>query len=627
MIEYLDTEEILSNINIYSKYANYIPELERREIWEEVVLRNKNMHLEKFKDIPEVLLDIGKAYEFVLDKKILPSMRSLQFAGKSILKNPARLYNCAGVAMNDYRSFSEIMFLLLSGAGVGFSIQSHHIEQLGEVKKTNKSKRYLIADSIEGWADSVKVLMKSYLKGTPYPRFDYSQIRKKGTPVSSGGKAPGPGPLRECLVKIDNILQDKEDGIILKSIDVHDIVCHIADAVMSGGIRRAATISLFDFDDIDMRKAKAGDWWELNPQRGRANNSAVIMRSKIKEDEFKRFFKDIEYSGAGEPGIFFTNDKEVITNPCAEISLRLPYNGGAFCNLVEINGGSIKDQEDFNQRAKYASLIATLQASYTDFHYLRPAWKTQAEKEALIGVGLTGISDGKVLNLDKAQAAKYVLKENERISKLIGINKAYRTTTVKPSGNSSVVLKTSSGIHARHAPYYWRRMRINKSEPIYTYLSVHASKLLIDDIYDPENTSVISVVVKSNKDAIFRNENAINFLNRVKLVFSKWIVSGHRKGANYNNVSATCSVKDHEWNELFDWCWENKESFTGISFLPFDGGSYQQLPFEDATKKDYLEFITTIKDYKLDFKDIIELSDKTDLIGEVACGGGKCEII
>lgn len=309
-------KSILSDIVFHMKYAKYLPEKQRRETWEECVQRNMEMHIKKF---PELDNEIRENYKFVFEKKVLPSMRSMQFAGKPIEINPTRIYNCAYLPIDDWRAFQEVMFLLLGGTGVGFSCQNHHVEKLPDITKPRKDRkrRYLVGDSIEGWSDSVKMLMKSYFEGGPTIDFDFSDIRPKGARlITSGGKAPGPQPLKECLVKIEGILSSKDNGEKLRPIEVHDIICHIADAVLAGGIRRAALISLFSADDEEMLSCKSGHWWELNPQRGRANNSAVLLRHRITNEFFQDLWKRVELSNAGEPGLYFSNDKDWGTNPC-----------------------------------------------------------------------------------------------------------------------------------------------------------------------------------------------------------------------------------------------------------------------------------------------------------------------
>jgi len=336
--------------------------------------------------------------------------------------------------------------------------------------------------------------------------------------VTSGGKAPGPQPLKECLVKVQGILDTKNDREKLSPIEVHDIVCHIADAVLAGGIRRAALISLFSADDEEMISAKSGAWWELNPQRGRANNSAVLLRNKITQEYFMDLWKKIEASGAGEPGIYLSNDKDWGTNPCCEIALR-PFQ---FCNLCEVNVSDVKDQEDLNARVKAAAFIGTLQASYTNFHYLRP------------------------------------------VAKLLGINAAARCTTIKPSGTSSLTLGTSSGIHAWHNDYYIRRIRVGKNEAIYTYLAINHPELIEDDFFRPHDTAIISVPQQAPQGAILRHESAMDLLERVKFFYQNWIKPGHRTGQNTHNISATVSIKEDEWETVGKWMWENRKFYKQI---------------------------------------------------------------
>ena len=615
------SSKILSDITVYMKYAKYYPELNRRETWEELVTRNKNMHIKKFPHLKE---EIEKNYKFVYNKKVLPSMRSMQFGGKPIEISPNRIYNCAYMPIDHMDTFSECMFLLLGGTGVGYSVQKHHVEKLPAVNKPypKRKRRFLIGDSIEGWADSIKVLIKSYLNGKGSRiDFDYSDIRPKGARlVTSGGKAPGPQPLKECLVKIEGLLSEKEDGDKLSPIEVHDIVCYIADAVLAGGIRRAALISLFSADDTEMIGCKSGPWWELNPQRGRANNSVVLMRHKITKEFFLDVWKRVELSGAGEPGIYFSNDKDWGTNPCCEIALR-PYQ---FCNLCEVNVSDIETQEDLNERVKVATFIGTLQAGYTEFHYLREVWQETTEKEALIGISMTGIGSGRVLGYDMSKSASLVKRENTRVSKLLNINAAARCTTVKPAGTTSLALGTSSGIHAWHNDYYIRRMRVGKNESIYNYLLTYHPELIEDEYFRPHDTAVISVPQKAPEGAIMRTESPFQLLERVKKVSKSWVKTGHRKGSNTHNVSATVSLQSEDWELAGEWMWDNRECYNGLSVLPYNGGTYKQAPFEDCDKETYEKMMKSLKE--LDLTKIIELDDNTNLTGELACAGGQCEI-
>lgn len=994
------SQKILSDITVHLKYAKHVPELNRRETWEELVERNKQMHVKKF---PSLEKEINQAYELVLQKKILPSMRSMQFAGKPIEMNNTRIFNCAYLPIDDWRAFQEVMFLLLGGTGVGFSVQQHHIEKLPEIRKPNpnKSKRFLVGDSIEGWADAVKALMKSYFKGGESIRFDFRDIRPKGARlITTGGKAPGPDPLRICLVKVEAILSNKQDGDKLTSIEVYDIINFLADAVLAGGIRRAALICLFSADDEEMIASKSGAWWELNPQRGRSNNSAVILRYKATKLFFNQLWEKIKLSGAGEPGIYFSNDRDSGTNPCCEIALKpnqfcltgdtqvltvdgyksisslyelnknvklisaydsdlkkasdetsfssfesqiyktgerevyeikllrgpsiratgnhsfltqdgyvqvkdldlsyhnlllaqdnnqklhtslVEYNEFDFlgwligdgwftnnpnqlknvyenmglvfgskdddfakekllpifknllqeaidkgvarnkdfslkenidkngvstyvaystkaryiankfglfpgtakdkkfpqifwettpenrarvlsalfsadggvqnshgnklvrvalsnplfaeqiqlalsefgicsritiserkhssrchtdvqvivsgkqniinyknnigfrlhprknhelnqllesyienrknltncfeieyiesvgveevfdittsnshnfiangiithnCNLVEVNASDIQSQEDFNQRVKAATFIGTLQASYTDFHYLRSEWKRTTEKEALLGVSMTGIASMEVFKYDIEQATNMVREENQRVAKLISINSAARLTCVKPAGTTSLVLGTSSGIHAWHNDYYIRRIRIGKNESLYTYLSIHHPELIKDEIFRPHDTAVIEVPQRAPQGSVTRTESALDLLERVKKISQQWVKSGHISGSNTHNVSATISIKDEEWGEVGEWMWKNREYYNGLACLPFDGGSYQQAPFSDITEDEYNELVKHLND--IDLSKVIEIEDKTDLKGELACAGGACEIV
>jgi ribonucleoside-triphosphate reductase len=615
------SNQILSDITVYMKYAKFNEELNRRETWEELVTRNKEMHQKKF---PMLKDEIEEKYKLVYDKKILPSMRSLQFGGKPIEISPNRIYNCAYLPIDHIDAFSETMFLLLGGTGVGYSVQRHHVNKLPVIQKPypKRKRRFLIGDSIEGWADAIKVLMKSYMNGGgSRVEFDFSDIRPKGAMlVTSGGKAPGPQPLKECILKITGMLEQKENGSKLSTLEAHDIVCHVADAVLAGGIRRAALISLFNADDDEMIGCKSGNWWELNAQRGRANNSAVLMRHKITKEFFMDLWKRVELSGAGEPGIYFNNDKDWGTNPCCEIALR-PFQ---FCNLCEVNVSNIESQEDLNERVKAAAFIGTLQAGYTEFHYLRDVWRETTEKDALIGVSMTGIGSGTVLGYDMKKAASAVKRENTRVAKIIGINQSARTTTVKPAGTTSLVLGTSSGIHAWHNDYYIRRIRVGKNESIYPYLKENHPALIEDEYFRPHDTAVIQIPQKAPEGSILRTESPFSILDRVKKVATEWVSPGHRNGSNTHNVSATISLKEDEWEMAGEWMWTNRKHYNGLSVLPYDGGTYTQAPFEDIDEKTYSEMMESLRN--VDLSNVVELEDNTNLSGELACAGGSCEI-
>lgn len=611
-------QRILSDLIIHMKYARYIHELQRRELWPEICERYATMLIKRY---PAMEGEIRSQMRFVLDKKVLPSMRAMQFAGTAIERNNSRIYNCAYMPVDDIRAFSEAMFLLLGGTGVGFSVQTEHVDNLPPIRKALKRRRFLVGDSLEGWADAVKVLMKGYFGISNYiPDFDYSDIRAKGARlVTAGGKAPGPEPLKLCIAHLTAILDRKSEGQKLSSLECHDMMCHIANAVLAGGIRRSAMISLFSYHDEEMLTCKFGNWWELNEQRGRANNSVVLPRDSTTREDFLSLWKKIELSGSGEPGFYFTNHTDWGTNPCCEIALR-PFQ---FCNLCEVNASDIESQEDLNARAAAASFFGTLQAGFTDFHYLREVWKMTTEHEALIGVGMTGIASGKIFQFDLKEAADVVKKVNLHTSSKINIQFAARCTTIKPSGTSSIVLGTSSGIHAWHNDYYLRRVRIGKNEALYIYLQENHPELLEDDFLNSRQ-GVICIPQMAPEGSILRTERAMDLLQRIKKFNTEWVRNGYRNGSNANNVSATVSIKDHDWVSIGDWMWENKASYNGLSVLPFDNGNYKQAPFEDITKDEFERLEKSLRE--LDLSNVFEPDDETDLQAEAACAGGACTI-
>jgi ribonucleoside-diphosphate reductase alpha chain len=610
--------EILSQITIFSKYAKYIPEVKRRETWEEIVSRYEVMLMQKF---PNLKKEIMENAGYIVDKKVLPSMRALQFSGMAAEVNNARIYNCCYLPMDSVHCFSESMFLLLGGTGVGYSVQSQHVEKLPEIIKPVKQKRYLVQDSIIGWADAVKVLMKSYFGKGAKPTFDYRDVRPKGSRlITAGGKAPGPEPLKICLTHIEAILDRKQNGEKLTTLEVHDIMCHIANSVLSGGIRRAAMIALFSHDDEEMLTCKYGNWWELNEQRGRSNNSAVLERGQITEEQFKALWKKIELSNSGEPGFYWTKNAEWGTNPCCEIALR-PYQ---FCNLCEVNVSDIKDEQDLFDRVRVAAFFGTLQASFTDFHYLRPIWQKTTEKDALLGIGMTGIGSGEIMNYDLEKAAEIAKEVNAEYADLIGINRAARVTCIKPSGTTSCVLGTASGIHAWHNDYYLRTVRFNKSEDIAKYLMANHPEMCEDDVLRSHDTLCARIPIKAPEGSIMRSETPIDLLERVKHFSVNWIKSGHRNGYNTHNVSATVSLKEDEWLPVGEWMWKNREHYNGLSVLPYWGGTYQQAPFEDITKEEYEERVSRLT--SMDLTSIVEEDDTVNFGQIAACAGANCSV-
>jgi ribonucleoside-triphosphate reductase (thioredoxin) len=627
------SQEILSEFVVFTKYAKYIPQLQRRETWSEICDRYESMMLQKY---PNIVADISDTMKFVRNKKVLPSMRAMQFAGPAITKNESRIYNCAFLPVDHYKAFSETMFLLLGGTGVGYSVQYRHVDKLPNLVKPTGTKKYIIGDSIEGWADAVKTLMKAYFGyRKTRPVFDFSDIREKGARlVTAGGKAPGPEPLRICLEKIEHILTRalSEGQNKLTPIDCHDIQCHIANAVLAGGIRRAAMISLFSYNDEDMLTCKSGNWWEHYEQRGRANNSVILDRNNTTKEQFDSIWTKVKDSGAGEPGIYWTNNLDWGTNPCCEIALP-PFQ---FCNLTECNVSDVDTQEELNIRVKAASFLGTLQAGFTNFHYLRDIWRKTTEEDALVGIGMTGIGSGKVLNLNLKEAANVAKETNKDYSHSIGINSAARVTTIKPSGTTSCVLGTSSGIHAWHNSFYIRRIRLGKNEAVYTYLSIYHPELIEDDHFRPDTQAVLSIPQRAPKGSILRTETALDLLERTKKFNLEWVKEGHVRGDNTNNVSATISIDSeriygnlgerfshkNEWEVVGEWMWENKDSYNGLSVLPADNGTYVQAPFEDITEDKYNELAKNLSN--IDLTKVIELDDNTDLSGEAACSADGC---
>tara|TARA_R110001606_G_scaffold19453_1_gene71315 strand:- start:318 stop:2201 length:1884 start_codon:yes stop_codon:yes gene_type:complete len=620
--------ELLSATVVYNKYAKYNTALQRRETWEEIVDRYVAMMVKKYPKLENAILENAS---YIYDKKVLMSMRAAQFSGAAVEKNETRGYNCSFMPMDHYKAFSETMFLLLSGCGVGYSVQARHISQLPAIKKPTDKRKFLIGDSIEGWADAVKALMKAYMGITKYrPKFDYSDIREKGARlVTAGGKAPGPDPLRISLTKIESILYNKEDGTQLTDFEVHLINCIIADAVLAGGIRRAAMISLFDKDSKEMLTCKFGTWWEKYPELGRSNNSAVVIRDEITKEEFTELWTAIEASGSGEPGLSLTDNPDWGFNPCHEIALR----PNTFCNLTEINAGTIESDTDFYARCRVASFFGTLQAGFIDFHYLRPIWRKNSVEDSLIGVGITGICNGNILDLHEKDSfllkngAKVVAVQNEIVSKRIGIPVAARQTTIKPSGTTSCVLGTSSGIHAWHNKKFIRNIQCAVGDDLYTFMSNHHPELITIMDYDPK-TAVVGIPLNAPENGVIRdNETAIQMLDRVKLFNEEWVHSGHVRGDNMNNVSATVSIRDHEWKPVGEWMWNNRNSYSGISVLPHDGGTYRNAPFEEVSDEVFNRKVDYINNNEIDLTMIIEEIDNTTQSDSAACAGGACEIV
>lgn len=613
------SNKLLSDLVSFRTYSKYLAHQGRREILEETINRDAVMHLDRF---PKLSKEIMKAFRYVHDLKIMPSMRTMQFSGTAIIKNNARGYNCSAAAIDNPAVFSESLFLLLSGVGFGFSVQKHHVNQLPKLQLPTEEGYFVVHDSIEGWAQALDLLVQAYFFKRIKPVFDFAMVRPRGSYlVTTGAQAPGPQPLKTMLEEVEKKLKSAV-GRKLKPIEVYDIICIISECVLAGGIRRSALICLFDKDDTEMLFAKSGEWWVKHPYRARANNSAMLLRETTTEEEFRYIFKISKDSGSGEPGFNWVNSLDSLSNPCNEIAL----NSNQFCNLSTVNQTGIKSKKDFLDRIYSATLLGTLQAAYTDFPYLRPVWKYTTEREALLGVSFTGVADayGIVSNEWLQEGAKFALEVNAKYAKKLGINPAARVTTVKPEGTSSCVLGSSSGIHARHSKYYLRRFRINRGDSLDNYLRHVIPALVEDDVFS--NTgSVITIPQESPDGAITRaDETALTLLQRAYDYNVNWVMPGHREGLDRHNVSVTVSVKEDEWEDVCDSMWNNRDKYRGISLLPYDGGSYQQAPFEECSKETFDRYSELVK--SIDLTEIREEADNTKRTETVACAGGACEI-
>ncbi len=607
---YMSVRE-LKDYTFVSKYARWIPEKKRRETWNEAVSRVKKMMLDKYQDFPEVHEDIEWSYEMMRKKRVLGSQRALQFGGSPIFKHNARIYNCITSFCDRLKFFQECMYLLLCGCGTGFSVQKHHIEKLPPiVKNKNGSKKFLIPDSIEGWSDAVGVLVASYFdQDELFPEyvgknvsFDYSEIRPAGAYLnSSGGKAPGPEPLKNALSNIKKILDKalKELEFChssvrnLTPIQAYDIVMHSADAVISGGVRRSATICLFSPDDEEMAKAKTGSWFIDNPQRGRSNNSALLLRDKTSPKQFSELMNSVKEFG--EPGFVWSDSTELIVNPCVEIGMwpvdeTTGESGWQACNLSTINCAKVKTEDDFYDACKAASIIGTLQAGFASFDYLGEASERIVSREALLGVSMTGIMERFDICLSpetQKKGARIVKEENKRVAKLIGVNQAARTTCIKPEGTSSCVLGTSSGIHPHHAKRYIRRVQANKMEPIYNHFREINPRACEESVWsNNDSDDVVAFCVEVPDGSKTKNKvGALELLNHVKSTQQNWVINGTNKSLCtqpwlVHNVSNTINVKPEEWGDVENFIYKNRKYFCGISLLPITGDKdYPQAPF------------------------------------------------
>ncbi len=609
----VNTRHLMSQTKFYEGYSRWDDTLNRYETWEEAVSRVMNMHRDYYKDkmTPELSLLIDEAESLYKLQYALGAQRALQFGGEQLWKHQMRMYNCTSTYADRAAFFGELFYILLCGAGAGFSVQKHHIDKLPDLAERKKqAKGYVIEDSIEGWADSLAVLMSSFFSNNgTHPEFagrkvyfDLNQVRPKGAKISGGFKAPGPEPLRRALDKIEHMLQ----GIVLsgrkrlKPIEVYDIAMHAADAVLAGGVRRSATICLFSPDDEEMTKAKTGNWFIDNPQRGRSNNSAVIVRDEITKQDFSNFMSSIKEFG--EPGFYFVEDKDFTTNPCVEIGMYPQIDGESGwqgCNLTEINGGKCKTPEEFYKACRVGAILGTLQAGYTDFKYLSETSKKIFEREALLGVSVTGWMNNPDVLLDsdiQIKGAEIVKEVNVLVASLIDINPAARTTCVKPSGNASVLLQTASGIHAEHAPMYLRHIQLNKETEVAQLIAKTNPYMVEESVWSNNGTDYcIGFPIVSPEGSLYKEDlYGTELLDRVKLVQQNWVEAGTNPELCAHtdlrhNVSNTVTVLPHMWNQVEDYVFENRGSFAGISFLSGSGDKdFAQAPMTEVLSENQI---------------------------------------
>lgn len=625
-------ENLLSDLVFYRTYAKTFSD-GRKETYDETVSRVSSMHVEKF---PLYAEEIRNAFTFVNSMKVAPSMRSMQFAGEPIKRSPSRVFNCAYVAASSWEDIADIFFKLMNGCGVGYSVQSRHTSLLPVVPEGQRES-FIIEDSKEGWSDSIIALGEN-----PKIIFDYSKIRDQGTPLSTGGTASGPAPLRHAHEAIRKILLASV-GKQLRPLDVHEIITLESDCVVVGGVRRSALLCLFDADDDSMLTCKSGSWWVDHPHFARANNSAVLHRE---DPEFQTKLKNIMdrcfKSGYGEPGIFLTNDYDMGANPCVEISLK----SRQCCNLTEVNVARCADEDEFLRAVEAATIIGTLQATYTNFNYVNKEWQKNCEDDALLGVSLTGqaekwdmLSKPGLLN----RAAELAVSVNRTWAERLGINPAARIGCTKPSGTTSALFGTTSGIHAAHSEYYLRRVRVDVSDPIaqslisvFGHNEANSDSVIEKDNEKPDRNVVVTIPIRKAGAITREKETALQLLERSKFIYDNWISTSHNYGANKHNVSLTVSYKESEKEDIVKWMLENSASYTGIAFLPYDDVKYQQAPFQEISESEYLkwldkfsvvsssEYVTSHSLFDFSALDYSNVEDTRQ--GEVACAGGVCEV-
>lgn len=671
----MSDNKMMAEYTFAAKYAKYLPKEGRRETYAEAIDRFIDMHVSNY---PQLSEELETCREMMKQKRIVGSQRGLQFGGDAINEKHSRQYNCSTLYIDHLSAFKEALWLLLCGSGVGFSVQKHHVEKLPILTAPKGEFYHAVADSIEGWALAADHLIRAYfIEDAHLPNFDYSAIREKGASLRHGGKAPGSEPLRIALEKTKQVLDNavKDGPRKIKPIEAFDIVMHLSDAVISGGIRRSATLALFSVDDREMLESKTGNWFVDNPQRGRANISALISPDTPKELFYELFDSTKQF---GEPGFLFLDSPEYLLNPCSEVTMcptlikdpdgrivekytfdlldnarrkeweTMGYtfeSGVQFCNLTEINVAACEDEEAFLRACESASVLGTVQAAYTSFPFLGDTSEEICRRESLLGVSMTGILSNSICGDDELlnKAANLIKEVNKEFSQKLGIRQASRTTLVKPSGTASIVLESSSGIHPWHAQKFIRRVQADALEPLYQFIEANQPERCDKSVWGGEYARVISFACEAPEGALVKEDlKATQHLDIIKRINQLWVRGGtavDRLEGAHHNVSCTISVNDDEWETVADYLWVNKEWFTGVSLLSSSGDYvYQQAPFQEVVEN-YEQLDNPEERGKmlglwnqlsklpaLDFSQCFEGEDNTTIAETVACAGGACEV-